>query len=90
MRENLLITYNAPSPEASRHAAAVWDLMWPLLSTNTNANSEARLTTSQAQAWRRLRKNLRGPLSDDKHVIHYCPWDAMIPRVPPGRRLPRI
>ncbi|CAE7276767.1 unnamed protein product [Symbiodinium microadriaticum] len=72
LRDNLDITYDAPTSSAVSHANAVWNLAWPLV--QAGHSTDTRLTTPKAQAWRRLRKNLCGPLNDHTRVIHYCPY----------------
>ena len=72
LSEHLVLTYERPSPEAETHANAVWDLIWPLISSH--ARPGERVTTPRAAAWRRLRRNLRGPLHDTKRILHYCPF----------------
>ena len=70
--EHFVLTYERRGPEAERHANAVWGLVWALISSH--AKPGERVATPRAAAWRRLRKNLRGPLNDDKRVLHYCPF----------------
>jgi hypothetical protein len=70
--ENLRIVFEPPTSSAASHAKAVWDLIWPLL--QRGHSKDRRLMTPRAQAWRRLRKNLGGPLDDNTCVIHYCSY----------------
>ena len=70
--EKLRIEYDPPSPPAVSHARAVWDLLWPLI--ELRHDKKRRLATARAQAWRRLRKNLCGPLDDKTCLVHYCPY----------------
>ena len=69
------MAYEMPEDSAVSHADAVWDLFFPLLvygQSQSQAEGQRRLLGKKAQAWRRLKRHLQGPLSSAK-VIHYCP-----------------
>ncbi|OLP76832.1 hypothetical protein AK812_SmicGene43181 [Symbiodinium microadriaticum] len=71
--EKLVICYESPDHSAVSHAQAVWDLFWPLVTTNEKEQAgERRVGGKKAKAWRRLRRNLKGPLNSNT-VTHFCP-----------------
>ena len=73
----VVLVYERPEDSAVSHAEAVWDLFFPLLvhgqgQSQSQTQGERRLLGRKAQAWRRLKRHLQGPLSSAT-VIHYCP-----------------
>ncbi|CAE7372728.1 unnamed protein product [Symbiodinium sp. CCMP2456] len=73
----VVLVYERPEDSAVSHAEAVWDLFFPLLvygqgQSQSQTQGERRLLGRKAQAWRRLKRHLQGPLSSAT-VTHYCP-----------------
>ena len=74
LSNQLVLVYERPEPSAVSHANAVWDLFWPLLVSGPDEAAGHRpLMGKKAQAWRRLKRNLQGPLRSAA-VVHFCPF----------------